>query len=418
MAVVRMPTAPGGMGADPRTAFSGSSTASGTQGWMQDPDIANVVLQLMQMGLTQEQSIEILAQSDRQFTQQLEYDKWRIEQELANSLEIARTSSSASARIAAANRAATLEAARIDAKARIETARIDAAARIKTVAMQVAAQLKDIVATTTARPIDWVKQTAMLGGIPEAQAPSTGVQQYLQAPVPGVSQAAVNAPLWNPAATSEGDAAWQAFRSGQPVAPQAVVGERGPELATATPRGTVIQPLPRRGFGGTRRMATGGVVTPNPTTQARQNPFLQSRIQDAMRAQRAGGQRLVGLSGSAYNWMQQPQGQTPQQNQTTGQMSMADWQKQLWGGWPAFQATTLSRSPAALKGGTIERWPWEENLNDFLNAPAQVQQARLGAWRAAGVIAGETLDEMWNSAMGFMTRAGFVGAQRGLTTYG
>ena len=49
---------------------------------------------------------------------------------------------------------------------------------------------------------------------------------------------------------------------GQPVAPQAIVGERGPELATATPQGTVISPLSKRraqGFGGAR-MALGGIV--------------------------------------------------------------------------------------------------------------------------------------------------------------
>jgi len=104
-------------------------------------------------------------------------------------------------------------------------------------------------------------------------------------------------------------------------------------------------------------------------------------------------------------------------------MDMAAWGQKLFGAWPAFQATTLSRKfmgrgEAPGPGDYQMRWPWETNLNEFLRQPTQVQDMQLAAWQQAGVIAGETAEEMWNSAMTMMRQASFQGTASPVGAYG
>jgi len=249
-------------------------------GYVYDPDLVNAYTAYLGMGYSAADAADILAEKKREYDASLAWERESAATTAANELKIAemrlaeaRASSGAdrSARIAAAQ--ASLEAARIDAAARIKVAGIEAATQRRYYEAQIAAK----------GPGGWVERSYWDRGAQAPAATPTQTQGYTQ---------------W-----AQGG-----------VAPQAVVGERGPELATATPQGTVITPLNQRtarGFGGVG-MAGGGVIrTPN--------PFLTGRLQDYARAQRAGGQRLMGLSGAATDYMQRLAAMPKWQ-------SFADWQ--------------------------------------------------------------------------------------------
>lgn len=483
------------------------------------------------LGLSDEQFYATLNQGRSEFEQNLAFQYWNAINSGKEAAARQRSAEAAGNAQAKAQAQADIERARIAADAAIQVANIDAASRERIVAQQLAVQLREIVATTTARPIDWTKQIAMLGGVPAAQAPTTGAMEFVQSPVPGVTGPYGAGPPMGGAAPSfgqmgatpqaapvagQGDQAWQQFRQGalgMAGRPVAIVGEAGPEVITQQGSNLQVSPLNRQG--GIPRMQYGGTIGPETSSAAPnlpvspwkrdrrdrarylwarggkgwrspyapgspQNPiggrrdmrglergrgwqgeealpdFFRTRLggfQGGLPSLQYGGTILNPTPAPAFDpneptpkersdagwyaanrkWLpvsegeeydawnkvqawQQARSQPP--TPATPSSNLGAFGEQLFNPWPAFQASTLSRQMPGGGGYQTAR-PWEMPLNEFLNAPTQVQDARLAVWRQQGVIAGETPEDMYRSAMTMMRQAAFVGHERGaVTAYG
>jgi hypothetical protein len=215
----------------------------------------------------------IAEEASRQLDATMAWNRQQSENQLSiarSGLAAARASSDADreARIAAAQM--QLEAAQYAADKAFAASQLDSETRLKIAQMDNATQLRYIEAQIAAKgPGGWTERAYWM----RSQQPPT--------PAPATTPAATPAAQVQPsAAVMTGQqpptvaADYQRWANvAQPRASQAIVGEQGPELATATPQGTQITPLRQPGpiyslpknrtFQGplpTPRMALGGTI--------------------------------------------------------------------------------------------------------------------------------------------------------------
>jgi hypothetical protein len=475
--------------------YSASGTNAGTQttdeSWMQNPDIANVVLSLMGLGLSDAQAQATLKWYYDEMNANMEFDKWSTQATLAAATRQAQIAASSGNQQAQISANARLEEARINAETAMATAQLDSQTRLRIAAAEIEEQFQARVARETTAPTDWPYQLALLKNRNPVTAPRSGVSGALG--VPAAQQiysragAAPSPVAASPAAAmmGQGDAAWQAFQQGN----AAVVGDGGPEIIEPTPRGTNVIPITSQSLANRARylpkMQAGGFIPRSGQVMGDPRDRLGGVGLAARLAARAAAQpqaaaatpgsiqglnqpRTTGIrgtgsfdpnlgSGGGYstgvgNWG--GTGSRMQPNQPRQFVTGQGWQAQrpspygvqpgaggnprsieppvtptstvtpgmegfsdiLWDPWAAFQATSAPRMTS--QGVAINRWPWEENLNDFLRLPTQVQGARLAAWRDAGIIAGDTEETMWNSALQMMKQSAPLGTATALPRYG
>ena len=114
---------------------------------------------------------------------------------------------------------------------------------------------------------------------------------------------------------------------------------------------------------------TGGALAVDLVAQARNSPLLQGRIQDALRAQAQGGQRNVGLSGSAYNYLQQIQNMPQWQSREDWQAANPDAAPEEWRREMMKQALWRPRSTFAVRPEYANRI--RSPLGGQVNLPTQ-----------------------------------------------
>lgn len=235
--------------------YTGGSSTSGIPEWlMQDPETAGVILDLIGLGYNQDYIMSALQENSRQADMDNAYKYWALSAQAAADQQRANTSAGA-ARAAAQ---ASADAARHAADQALAAAQMDNETKLKISAAEIAQRARETEAKIRAQgPYSWVegeyyKHPEYLQG---------GAAAGAGAPTAGglAAQTAAAQPAANP---------WAAALGG----PSAIVGEQGPEIATAMPGGTQITPLrPRPNAGGMAsirggrggglpRMALGGFI--------------------------------------------------------------------------------------------------------------------------------------------------------------
>jgi len=353
---------------------------------------------------------------------------------------------------------ADVEAAQIDAAAAIETANIAAAASRYSddIKAEIATEQRKLdrekyMAVELARPGNWVERVGFYRGQTPEQAAE--LAKYAGSTVYGGQVGGL--PQAQPATAGAA-----------PVAAQAVVGEQGPELATATPQGTQITPLQadqaRYLRGQLPQMAYGGVVSgPGAggrvvTSATPTYKFPATRNTGAVRSELLNPSQMletmVGRSRTPDEYLQRQEtglrflgGQLPQTGATTGGTGATHPIVGPGGTQPAGDTGEPAGSPindltifqAARAGGQyglppFQAWtgptrntvtgveippPWQINLQQFSNMSRAEQAMMAGHWRSMGMIPGETEEEMLANAYDAMRRSAFTGMASALPQY-
>jgi len=188
----------------------------------------------------------------RQFDALLAGDIERAELDYKRAIEVAQINAGATGAIAEANvRAAQIAAA--EARFRSDTlmkiARLDNQTKLTIARETNKIEAMKWEATRFQHPSKWAEQEAWFaaGGAPAIETPTRSVVPQLPGPTPVGSAAGAQAAGWGtPAALDI-------------TAPQAVVGEAGPELATVTPQGVQVAPISQAQGAWLKRSGTPGM---------------------------------------------------------------------------------------------------------------------------------------------------------------
>ncbi len=250
-------------------------------GYVYDPELINAYSNLQQMGFSAANSALILQENGRQFDVTMAWTK----EQSATALSIARSNLAAANASAGADREARIAAAQMQlqgaqysADRAYAASQLDSETRLKIAQWDKETQERYIDAQIAAKgPGGWTERAYwQRGQQPPAAAPAA-VQPVAAAPVAAaqpLAAAAQSAAATTPQTQIYQNWAQQA--AALPAAPQAIVGDAGPELATGTPQGTVFTPLkqpytlprnrsaswalPRMGSGGLVRRPLGRVA--------------------------------------------------------------------------------------------------------------------------------------------------------------
>ena len=361
----------------------GATGGGGRPWWYDSPEIMDFMASLAATGYSYDASMEALEyqaqrdDADRAQTAEL------AQAELSAALEAANIAAGASRAASAASAAATTEAARMSAEAQkysadqalaaaqeraeaaryaadqaLEGVRLDTETRMKIAAGNLRLEAQKTAAVEFGAPSDWTKQVGFLRGMGMTRADLT--PQAIRA-------------------------SGEALGPGPPdlgPAPQAVVGERGPELATATPQGMQVTPLdtsqayhlrgqgvPGMQYGGTvgrLGQVQGGSQQIRPTATWAQEKARRDANWEAgiarMPAQVAQGRENIAAL----------QAMTPQQQAAAKQRQAATQQQQFM---QQLLGSGTGRTMQMPGGGTYLLSPAHLQARERLQAQQQEQQA-------------------------------------------
>lgn len=272
-----IPLPPGLAGASPQTLGGAAGILEGymaatntSQGGVDmsflSPEILDYIQGMSGIGYNYDYSMSALEAQVRQNDQRLEYDYWNATQSAESAERAAGIYASASEAAAAMGAdaakysadqslAAAQEAAaasRYAADQALQGVRETNETKMKIAAAQLNLESKRIAAEEFGSPSNWRQQSAYLRsqGMTHADITPSAIQQAGEAlgPVaPELAPQAIGAPPAAPAPLA------------LPSPQQAIVGEQGPELATATAQGTQIQPLQPEQAWWLRKQGTPGM---------------------------------------------------------------------------------------------------------------------------------------------------------------
>jgi len=263
------------------------------------PEVMQVFAELTGQGYTYDAIMEGLKYQKQRDDADRQFNYWSAKEAEDGANERARIAAGASAAAAASGNEAEKYAADQDLAAAQEMAaasryaadqalaglKISEENKIKIAAANLNLESKRIAAEELGAPSDWRTQVGYLRsqGMSQADITPGAIQQAGQAlgPVAPELTPTVTAPTTTPTTPQQ--------------AQQAIVGEAGPELATATPQGTEIQPIQRESAWwlrkqGAPQMARGGIVgaaggrtyLPNPTGAVRSQFLDPSQMYASM----------------------------------------------------------------------------------------------------------------------------------------
>ena len=401
---------------------------------------------------------------------ELDYQKGREMASIAAQASAAAAAAGAEADKYAADQ--DLAAAQAQCAAAIESANIAAAASrysddIKAEIAREQRQLdrEKYMAVELARPGNWVERVGFYKGQTPEQAAE--LAKYAGSTVYGGQLGGL--PQAQPATAGAA-----------PVAAQAVVGEQGPELATATPQGTQISPLKedqaRYLRGQLPEMAYGGTVRSellNPSQMLQRMGSYARTPAEYQASQETGSQWMAGGTGSNPGWRQEstPTGNTLVRTTTPGLPMVHPGGSWAGTGTPAGGTPGGTTTPIVGPGGTqpagdtgapatpgnptgspidqlpmfqaaraggqynvapFQAWtgptrntvtgveippPWQMNLMQFQNSTRAEQAMMAAHWRSMLMIPGETEEEMIANAYDAMRRSAFTGMASTLPQY-
>lgn len=375
------------------------------------PDVLDYIENMTAIGYDAATAMEVLDYQAKRDDADRQYQYYALEQEAASALERAQIAANAQKSAAASGSAAQryaadqalkaaqehAAAARYAADQALQGIKVQEANRLKIAAAELKLKAQQVASEELGAPSNWRKQAGFLRGMDMTQENITpqAIAQSGEAlgPVaPEMLTPGTAAPSLGGTATPQPNP--YALR-GQ----QAVVGEQGPELATQTPQGTQVTPIPEQQAWwlkkqGVQGMATGGTVPYRPSQEERRGWYT--------------------------DWWGQQQGDTPAESTTPAEPSTPaepaaqepPYLEMLRSGAyvPLWQAWGGPRTKPEVGMNTPISMPHEINYGDFLRLTPTEQQMAFADWEALGMAP--------DTAFAIMQRSAMRGTARAATAYG